>query len=110
MKNGLEISEHGNKFWFKNGKLHKEDGPAVEYYNGTKEWHQNGELHREGAPAIETYSGDKYFWIKGSFFGNYFQRKYHICLNPGKIGPFKFQEVYSQEEFERKIKLMLVLQ
>jgi len=35
MKNGLEIDEYGNKFWYKNGKWHREDGPAVELNNGT---------------------------------------------------------------------------
>ena len=39
-----EVRVHGNghKEWFLNGKLHREDGPAVEYADGRKEWHLNG--------------------------------------------------------------------
>jgi hypothetical protein len=37
----------------KNGKLHREDGPAVEYADGSKKWYLNGKLHREGGPAVE---------------------------------------------------------
>jgi len=29
------------------GKLHREDGPAVELDNGDKSWWVNGKLHRE---------------------------------------------------------------
>jgi len=31
--------------------LHREDGPAVEWYNGSKEWYKNAKLHREDGPA-----------------------------------------------------------
>ena len=27
-----------SKFWYKNGKLHREDGPAREWSDGYKEW------------------------------------------------------------------------
>ena len=27
----------GDKFWFKDGKFHREDGPAREYADGSKE-------------------------------------------------------------------------
>jgi len=54
MKNGPKIDKRGNKFWYKNGELHREDGPAIEYANGNKFWYKNGELHREDGPAIET--------------------------------------------------------
>jgi len=32
----------GDKYWYLNGKLHREDGPAIEYYNGYKEYYYNG--------------------------------------------------------------------
>ena len=28
--------------WFQNDKLHRNDGPAVEYASGSKEWYING--------------------------------------------------------------------
>ena len=46
--------------YFKNGKLHREDGPAV-IHNGTKEWYQNGEKHRVDGPAIIT-NGEKWWY------------------------------------------------
>jgi hypothetical protein len=52
---------NGTKFWYLNGKQHREDGPAVEYSNGGKYWYINDELHREDGPAIE-WAGDYEAW------------------------------------------------
>ena len=32
----------GTKQWYLNGKLHRTDGPAVEYGNGNRAWFLNG--------------------------------------------------------------------
>ena len=56
---------HGDKCWYKNRELHREDGPAVEYFYGYKAWYQNGKLHREDGPAIEYASGDKSWYKNG---------------------------------------------
>jgi hypothetical protein len=53
----------GTKSWYLNGKHHRLDGPAVEYSNGSKAWWFNGKLHREDGPAIERANGDKEWWI-----------------------------------------------
>ena len=39
-----EVKVHGNgtKFWYLNGKLHSEAGPAIEYATGDKHWCLNG--------------------------------------------------------------------
>jgi len=37
------VYESGTKFWYLNGKLHREDGPAIEYANGDKSWYLNNE-------------------------------------------------------------------
>jgi len=34
--------ELGGKDYYVNGKKHRENGPAVEYYNGIKDWYLNG--------------------------------------------------------------------
>ena len=39
-----EISADGDKKWYLNGKLHREDAPAIEFADGTKEWFLNGKL------------------------------------------------------------------
>jgi len=41
-----------------NGKLHREDGPAVIYNNRSWEWFINGKRHREDGPAIEYFDGN----------------------------------------------------
>ena len=45
-------------------KLHREDGPAVEWSDGSKEWWFNGKLHREDGPAIEDNNGNKTWYLK----------------------------------------------
>jgi len=58
------IDEDGNKYWHNDrNKLHREDGPAVEYAIGIKEWWINGNLHREDGPAIEGADGSKEWFI-----------------------------------------------
>ena len=50
---GPAVENSYKKEWFKNGKLHREDGPAIEYANGERYWYRNNILHREDGPAIE---------------------------------------------------------
>ena len=59
------VDEDGDKFWYLNGKLHREDGPAIELANGNKFWCLNDMLHREDGPAIECADGSKYWYING---------------------------------------------
>ena len=63
------ITPDGEKHWYKNGRSHREDGPAVIYVNGTKEWWLNGKRHREDGPAIEdvdaNVGGFKEWWLNG---------------------------------------------
>jgi hypothetical protein len=46
------------------GKLHRTDGPAIEYRNGNKEWYINGKRHRLDGPAVEQ-PDYKAWWING---------------------------------------------
>ena len=34
----IKVYTNGNKYWYLNGRLHREGGPAIEYANGTKKW------------------------------------------------------------------------
>jgi len=52
--------------WYKEGKRHREDGPAVEDSNGTKSWFKEGRYHREDGPAIEFSEGSKFWYINGN--------------------------------------------
>ena len=42
----VNVHANGDTFWNLNGKLHRKNGPAVEYADGDKFWYRNGELHR----------------------------------------------------------------
>ncbi len=51
--------------WYLNNKLHRENGPAIEYADGSREWWLNGELHRKDGPAIEDRNGYKAWFLNG---------------------------------------------
>ena len=53
----------GNRFWFNRGQLHREDGPAIEYFDGAKQWYRRGKRHRTDGPAIEFSNGTKYWFL-----------------------------------------------
>ena len=61
----MTITPEGDKKWHLHGKLHREDGPAVEWENGDKEWHLHGALHREDGPAIDKDNGTKMWFLHG---------------------------------------------
>ena len=61
-----DIDEHGAKRWYNaNGRLHRDDGPAVIYASGTKDWYQHGYMHRDNGPAYEGVSGSKAWYQHG---------------------------------------------
>ena len=60
-----EIWPDGTKKWYKEGKLHRADGPAIEYPDGTKFWYKEGLRHRAEGPAIEWDDGTKEWWKEG---------------------------------------------
>jgi hypothetical protein len=61
-----KIDEEGNRRWYNSdGKLHREDGPAIERADGSKVWCLNGKRHREDGPAVEDAGGDKEWWLNG---------------------------------------------
>lgn len=75
LKNGRNILEPGDKIdgeellvevvvWIKDGKYHREDGPAIEWPSGNKEWYLDGKCHREDGPAVE-YLGLRQWFING---------------------------------------------
>ena len=61
----METSSLGSEFWYLNGKLHREGGPAVVHLNGSKEWYLNDRLHREDGPAVMYVSGYAEWWVRG---------------------------------------------
>jgi hypothetical protein len=51
--------------WFKDGQLHRENGPALIHINGKRviveEWYRNGKLHRDDGPAMQEEEFDKWY-------------------------------------------------
>ena len=99
----VRVWNDGTKFWYLNGKYHREDGPACEYAGGSKEWFLNGKLHREDGPAIECADGYKAWYQNG---------KYHRKDGPAvenadgsKYWYLKNKE-YTEEEFNAKMNLV----
>lgn len=39
----VRVFGNGDIEWYKDGQLHREEGPAVEYINGEREWWLNGQ-------------------------------------------------------------------
>jgi len=72
----VKVDKNGNRFWYLNGKPHREDGPAIENVNGDKYWFLNGKRHREDGPAIEWLNGQKEWYLNGiNFSESEFLRK-----------------------------------
>jgi hypothetical protein len=79
IKYEVKVYTNGNKFWYLNDELHREDGPAFECSNGNKVWYLNGKLHREDGPAVEWANGDEFWYLNGE---NLTQEEHKEAMNP----------------------------
>ena len=41
------INRYGNRRWYLNGQLHRENGPAAEFTSGYRGWYLNGVYYPE---------------------------------------------------------------
>jgi hypothetical protein len=90
------IDKHGNKLWYNSdGKLHREDGPAVEYPTGYKEWIFNGMLHCEDGPAVEWSDGSKEWWLNSKLVYNDYTNN---------LGEFELSEEMKKSIIKYKLK------
>ena len=75
----VKVFDDGDKVWHLNNKLHREDGPAIEYADGYKAWYLNGMRHRENGPAIEFADGTKEWYLNGlCLAGETFNRRTQV--------------------------------
>jgi len=65
IKYEVGVYADGRKYWYLNDKLHREDGPAIEFADGGKFWYLDDTLHREDGPAIEYANGNKWWYLNG---------------------------------------------
>jgi len=52
-RNGKIIDKYGSVCYYKDDKLHREDGPAVEYADGAKAWYLNSIRYSEKDYIVE---------------------------------------------------------
>lgn len=78
--NGKYIEKADNikiEKWFKNGVLHREDGPAfiqkMGIHHTVTKWYKDGKLHRENGPAMITKDGI-YNWTNEWYMNNELHR------------------------------------
>jgi hypothetical protein len=66
----MEINDEGTiKFYDEERRLHRLDGPAIEWLDGTRMWCEHGLFHRLDGPAIEFFDGSKEWFVKGNLIG-----------------------------------------
>lgn len=67
--------ENGRQIWYRNGKIHRDDGPAIIYLNVMREewyqiginiWYQNGIIHRHDGPAVTHRDGTHEWFHNGA--------------------------------------------
>jgi hypothetical protein len=56
------IHANGSHKWYRHGVRHREGAPACVYVNGTRKWYQDGLRHRDNGPAA-TYPDGRRIWI-----------------------------------------------
>ena len=65
---GRCVWAHGETNFFKDGELHREDGPAQIFQNGTERWWLFSRLHRLDGPAVVRTTGRHDFYLHGVHF------------------------------------------
>lgn len=62
---GAVTGKDGSQRFYREGRLHRDDGPAFICANGAEYWYQYGRKHREDGPAVVYPSGQKEWWRHG---------------------------------------------
>lgn len=67
LKNGEYFIHYSNRIEYFNSRfqLHREDGPAIEYFNSNKIWYINGLKHNDNDCAEIHPDGTKYYYKLG---------------------------------------------
>ena len=59
------IHANGSEKWYLNGVRHRDDGPACVYVNGTEKWYRHGRRHRDDGPAASYPDGRRIWFVDG---------------------------------------------
>ena len=82
----VKIDEHGTKSYYKNGKRHRLNGPAVEFFDGSRHWYYEGRLHRLNGPAKEHSDGWKNWYYEGRLITSSSQEDFERLIRPHLSG------------------------
>ena len=74
----------GVSYWYKKGKIHRDDGPAQIWYSGLKEWYKNGNRHREDGPAVVSSDRTKEWFLDGK---EYSENEWKMKLRGEELPP-----------------------
>jgi hypothetical protein len=64
-RNGWHTDKYGTRRHYHNGRLHREDGPAVIWPDGDQCWCLKGLFHREDGPAFIYRDGTPAWYLNG---------------------------------------------
>jgi len=80
------VNASGTQYWVKNGKLHREDGPALITEDGLQFWYKKGLIHREDGPAVIGADGHQEWWIDN----NQYSKEEFDAIHNKYTGHIKF--------------------
>ncbi len=82
-----KIYQDEDQYWFKNGKLHRDnDLPAVVHQNGYQGWYKNGVLHRDNDLPAQISPNGTLRWYKNGKYHRENDLPAIIDLNGANIG------------------------
>ena len=58
-----KLKPNRTEYYDAEGRLHREDGPALEWDYGQKEYVIHGQRHRIDGPAVVWWNGDVEYWL-----------------------------------------------
>ena len=93
------IYDNGINYWYKFGKIHREDGPAVDWTNGEYSWYRNGLYHREDGPAI-VWDEECSWYVNG--VKSTTNRPFLRLLLDFKMNLTRARNIYLYDEIEQK--------
>ena len=103
MESSLTVSPDGTKGWFnEEGRLHRDDGPAVILPNGAEEWFRHGTRHREDGPA-EIYPNGTKIWCQNGFAHR--EDGTAVILWDGSVQWWLNDKMYSFQEWVNELNL-----
>ena len=96
-----EVDEYGSKFYYKDGKLHRDgDEPAVIESDGTENYYKDGKRHRDGdKPAVIQLNESKRYYKNGKLHRDGDKPAY--IMADGSEYYFKNGVEYTKEEVEK---------